>query len=495
VTDNSSPADDSLNISLDDIPSTDAPAVKNEILNLDDNLDSSSDLLNDEISFNEDELDAGLAESTPELDPVSESSPDTLPADKAAPVEEKAPEEPEPVIRKTTFSGTNSFELLEKINDAAQLVNSNIKIEKVLQNIVKVATDLTSADRGTLYLVEKDKNELWSMIAMGNDFKEIKLKIGEGIAGWVAQKGDTINLENAQEDSRFNVSFDKTSGYTTKSMICFPIKDRNNEICGVLQLLNSSNGKFSKVDEELLEALSYHAAMALQNAELVEQLLKGERISSLGKMANFLIQDIKKPIMVSKRYTEHLKSKELPEDLSKVVDMVLEQLDHIAELVNSTSNYSEGQIVSRSHLRSINEVLEEFVTRIESFVVSRNCNIVHDLEKDVNVQVSEKQLYQAFQHLIKNACDAMPDGGEITLFTENVDNGVAITVKDSGLGIPETLHEKIFEPFMSHGKKEGTGLGLSITKKIVEEHSGSISVASEIGEGAKFTITLPIASA
>jgi signal transduction histidine kinase len=212
-------------------------------------------------------------------------------------------------------------------------------------------------------------------------------------------------------------------------------------------------------------------------------------------MANFLIQDIKKPIMVSKRYAEHLKAKELPEETTKVVDMLLDQLDHIAELVNSTSNYSEGQIVSRSHLRSLNEVLEEFVARIESYVHTRNCKITHDFEDDVNVEVSEKQLYQGFQHIIKNACDAMTDGGEIILFTEKIDNNITIVIKDSGLGIPATLHEKIFEPFMSHGKKEGTGLGLSITKKIIEEHNGSISLTSEIGEGAKFIISLPIVPA
>ena len=245
------------------------------------------------------------------------------------------------------------------------------------------------------------------------------------------------------------------------------------------------------MDEELLEALSIHAAMALQNAELVEQLLKGERISSLGKMANFLIQDIKKPVMVSKRYTEHLRTKDLPEESSKVIDMLLEQLDHIAELVNSTSNYSEGQIVSRSHLRNLNEVMDDFISRIDSYVKSRNCTLSVELDKPINVQVSEKQLFQAFQHLVKNACDAMPDGGSIAVTTEIDNKNVNITVKDHGLGIAETLHDKIWEPFMSHGKKEGTGLGLSITKKIVEEHGGTISVVSDIGEGAQFIISLP----
>ncbi len=385
-----------------------------------------------------------------------------------------------------------SIDMLDKINKAAQVVNSNIQIDDVFKGIVDVATDLTNADRGTLYLADRKKNELWSKVAIGNEFKEIKLAMGEGIAGWVAQKGEVINLENVKDDPRFNASFDKTSGYETKTMICFPIKNKNEEIVGVLQLINSRNGKFSKLDEEFLEALSIHAAMALQNAELVEQLLTGERVSSLGKMANFLLQDIKKPIMVSKRYAEHLKSKMLDEDVSRVVDMLLDQLNHIADLVQSTSSYSEGQIVLRSMLCKLNETLDDYISRVDAILRASNCQIAKEFDNEINVKISPKQMYQCFQHIIKNACDAMPDGGTVYLSTKIEKDFVHIIVKDNGLGIPDSLHEKIFEPFMSHGKKEGTGLGLSITKKIIEEHGGTISVQSEMGEGATFTISLPI---
>ena len=385
-----------------------------------------------------------------------------------------------------------TIEHLQKINEAASLVNSNIKIDDILKNIVNVACDLTNADRGTLYFLDKEKKELWSKVAMGNEFREIKLKLGEGIAGWVAQSGEIINLENVREDSRFNASFDKSSGYETKSMICFPIKNPSGEVIGVIQLLNSSKGKFSKIDEEFLKALSIHISLAFSNANMVENMLSNERVSSLGKMANFLIQDIKKPILVSKRYAEHLKSKNLSEDVVKIVDLLSEQLNHIADLIQSTLNYSEGQIILRSIVRNINEVLDDFIGRIDSYVKSRNCRITKKFDTNVNVKVAEKQFYQAFEHIIKNACDAMPDGGEITIETKKSADNILISISDSGLGIPESLHQKIFEPFMSLGKREATGLGLSIAKKIIEEHGGAISVKSQIGEGATFTISFPI---
>lgn len=385
---------------------------------------------------------------------------------------------------------------LQMIIKAAELVNSTIKLDEVLKNIVEVATELTEADRGTLYLIDHEKNELWSLIAMGSEIKEIRLKIGEGMAGYVARTGEILNIKDVSKDPRYRSDFDKASGYETKNALTFPIKNRKGDIIGVLQLLNSKKGEFSKYDEELLNAMSIHSAIAIQNAELVEKLLQAERVQSLGKMANFLIQDIKKPILVSKRYAEHLKNKNLSPDNVQIVDMLLEQLNHVADLVQTTSSYSEGKTILRTLNVSLNKTLTDYSTRIETYVESRNCKIVNEFDKDVNVKLDVKEFYQCYMHLIKNACDAMPEGGTITVLTkkDEKDKKVRIFIRDTGLGIAESLKEKIFEPFFTQGKKEGTGLGLSITKQIVEAHGGKIEVQSALGEGATFIITLPVAS-
>ena len=87
--------------------------------------------------------------------------------------------------------------------------------------------------------------------------------------------------------------------------------------------------------------------------------------------------------------------------------------------------------------------------------------------KDVTVKLDVKEYFQTYMHIVKNACDAMPDGGKIFISTKRTDKKVEIRFKDNGLGIPDAFKEKIFEPFMSYGKKEGTGLGLAITKKLL----------------------------
>ncbi len=387
-----------------------------------------------------------------------------------------------------------SYNELEMIIKAAELVNSNIRIDEVLKNIVDVAREITMADRGTLYLVEKEKNEIWSLVVSGNEVREFRLKIGEGLAGYVAKTGETINIKDAHADPRFNKEFDKASGYKTKDMICFALKNNKGEIIGVLQLINSGKGEFTKRDEEFLTALSIHSAIAIQNAELVEKLLQTERVHSLGKMANFLIQDIKKPILVSKRYAEHLQGKQLTPDNLQIVQMLLEQLVQVADLVQTTSSYSEGKTMLRIVNASINNTLTDFASRVETYVSSRNCQLHCEYDKDVTVKLDIKEFFQTYMHIIKNACDAMPDGGNIYINTKKDDKKVSIMFKDSGLGISETNKEKIFEPFMTFGKKDGTGLGLAITRKIIEAHNGTIGVESSLGNGATFIVTLPTTS-
>jgi len=382
-------------------------------------------------------------------------------------------------------------EQLEMIIKAAQLVNSNIKLDDVLKNIVDVAVDLTNADRGTLYLVDKNNRNLWSKVLMGDELKEIHLKFGEGVAGWVAEKGEIVNISDVRSDKRFKESFDKESGYKTDTMLCYPIRNKREEIIGVLQLLNSAKGGFSQNDEWFINALSVHAALALENASLVEKLLETERTSSLGKMGNFLIQDIKKPILVSKRYAEHLNQKNLPREIKQVVEMLLEQLNQVSDLVLTTSNFTEDTFVLRKEDIRLNDTLNEYSNKMEPYLRVNNCLIVTEFDKDVTVNLDSKEFYQCFNNVVKNAVEALPEGGNILITTKKDGGNVKISFEDRGIGIPESQLDKVFEPLITFKDNKGPGLGLSITKKIVEDHNGTISISSKVNEGTTIVITLP----
>ncbi|MFA4923817.1 MAG: GAF domain-containing sensor histidine kinase, partial [Ignavibacteriaceae bacterium] len=381
---------------------------------------------------------------------------------------------------------------LKLIIEAAEKVNSNIKIDEVLRSIVEAATSLTSADRGTLYILDYDKGELWSKVLRGENIEEIKLKIGQGLAGWVAKTGEIINLPDVQQDERFDSDIDKMSGYTTKSMICYPIKNREGLVIGVLQLLNSSHGEFNQIDLDFLEALSVHASLALTNAELMQQLIKTDKLVSLGKLTNFILSDIKKPVLTIKQFAEHIKRKNVPDDVKQVMDLMIEQVSNVNEIIQSTIAYAEGKTFYRLKKRALNAVMDEIVTKLAEYVEYRGVKLFKKFDRDISVNVDKKELYQACYQIAKNACDAMPDGGKLFVSTLVEMHSVKISFKDNGIGIPESVLGKIFEPFMSQGKKEGMGLGLPIAENIIKKHNGTISVESELGEGAVFSISLPV---
>ena len=400
--------------------------------------------------------------------------------------------EPELVEKPRSKNGDGlPKEKFHLIIQAAQKVNSNFKLDKVLNSIVEAAQELTNADRCTLYIVDKEKNELWSKILIGDDVKEIRLKIGDGLAGAAAQNNEIINLEDVHTDSRFNSTYDKVSGYITKNNLCFPINNKDGDVIAVIQLINSANGKFDEIDEECLSVISTNVALALENANLVEKLVQADRLTSLGKMANFLIQDIKKPILTIKHYAEHIKKKEISNDIKQVLNLLTDQANLIADLVQSTLSFSQGKSVLRTQTYSVADVVNEVLAQLAEYVEGRKTKLFKKYETDALVSVDKREFYQACFQIVKNACDAMPDGGNVFIVTKADDQNVSIEIRDNGIGIPDSIKDRIFEPFMSHGKKNGNGLGLSIAEKIIKDHAGTITVESELGEGASFFINLP----
>jgi len=157
---------------------------------------------------------------------------------------------------------------LKLIIDAAQNVNSKLELNEVVDTILETALRLLDAERGTIYLVDEKQEELWSLIYKG---PKIKLRMGQGIAGYVAASGDTVNIPDAYLDPRFNPEVDKQSGYRTKTMLCLPMTNREGKVIGVFQLLNKRSGRFTIDDEQLLSAFSAHAAIAVENARLYAQ--------------------------------------------------------------------------------------------------------------------------------------------------------------------------------------------------------------------------------
>ncbi len=170
-------------------------------------------------------------------------------------------------------------EKLGGILEAAKALVAERDLDRLLNLIVQAAARVVEADRCSLFLVDRERGELWTKVAQGLGMKEIRIPIDRGIAGAVATTNLAINIPDAYKDPRFNQNVDKQTGYRTRNILCVPMRSLEGDVVGVLQALNKLEGKaFTDEDEELLFALGGQAAAAVNNALLhheIEQLFEG----------------------------------------------------------------------------------------------------------------------------------------------------------------------------------------------------------------------------
>jgi len=179
------------------------------------------------------------------------------------------------------------MEFLDVVSD----VTAEIELGALLQRVMIEATRMLNADRATLFLNDPRTDELFSRVAMGDGIGEIRLPNNAGIAGTVFQSKKTVNIPHAYADLRFNPSFDKQTGYFTRSILCVPIMNKEGDCIGCTQALNKVGGGFTDEDESRLKAFTQHVSIALENAKLFEDVTKERAYnhSMLASMSNGVI--------------------------------------------------------------------------------------------------------------------------------------------------------------------------------------------------------------
>ncbi len=152
-----------------------------------------------------------------------------------------------------------------------QQMNSERDLTTLLDLIAREATRLMSADRASIFLLNKDKSELWSKVALGSD-EVLRFDARLGIAGAVAMTGETICVDDAQDDERFYPKIDERTGYLTRNMVAIPLRSYEGEIIGAFEVLNKLSGNFADEDVEIVRSLAAHAAIAIETAQMISEL-------------------------------------------------------------------------------------------------------------------------------------------------------------------------------------------------------------------------------
>jgi phosphoserine phosphatase RsbU/P len=170
-----------------------------------------------------------------------------------------------------------AMEELSSIVEATKRLNSTLDLGELIHIILQIATRQTGAERGTVFLVDQARREIWSLVGLGLEQHVIRFPADRGIAGWVAREGTAVRLANAYDDTRFQPEIDRQLGFKTRALLCLPIRNEAGAIVGVLELLNKAEG-FTAEDEAFLDALSAHVALALEKAQLHRARIEKEKM-------------------------------------------------------------------------------------------------------------------------------------------------------------------------------------------------------------------------
>lgn len=224
--------------------------------------------------------------------------------------------------------------------------------------------------------------------------------------------------------------------------------------------------------------------------ESQRQLIQSEKLASLGQLAAGIAHEINNPLTNISNNAQMLQQ-EVGGRAAKRLKVIEENIDKASRIVRNLLDFSRAPEFHPEFI-DITLLLEKSLEFMEHDL--KRIEVVKRFSKNLpEVLVDPLQIQQVFVNLITNACQAMPNGGRLTLTTDSTDKTVEVRISDTGEGIPKEHMDKIFDPFFTTRKVgKGTGLGLSISYRIIDRHGGRIKVESEVGKGSTFIIELPV---
>jgi signal transduction histidine kinase len=225
-------------------------------------------------------------------------------------------------------------------------------------------------------------------------------------------------------------------------------------------------------------------------AEYLDRLQKSERLAAIGQIAAGVAHEIRNPLNVVKTSVYFLLNAKSasPERVAEHLGRISRQVNHANDVVTALSSFAKPPALQLSSI----SVIDSLKATLERYPAPQGIRVVSELPDSLpEVKADATQLGIVFGNLVRNAFDAMPTGGTLTVSTAGADNSIEVRVTDTGVGISPDNLSKITEPLFST-KAKGMGLGLAITIAILNRFSGKLRVVSEIGRGSTFTVQLPI---
>lgn len=306
--------------------------------------------------------------------------------------------------------------LIIALSNIARSVNAEANIDKLLMTIAEQTKLVLNADRCTVFLYDKEKDELCSKVALGMGEEEIRFPAGKGLAGSVFKTGESIRIKDAYSDSRFNPEIDKITGYKTYNMLCMPIHNINYEIIGVFQVLNKKDGSFTDADEDILFAIGTNAGIAIENNRLLS--IRQNMLNEQRKLFESLIDtlaasiDAKDSLTLGhssrvRLYSELIaKELQLPQDLINIISK--------AAMLHDIGKIGTKDAVLQKKGSLTDEEYEHIKEHVKiTYDILRNTNINESFKEITEIAASHHEKYDGTGYFRGLKGEEIPLGGRI----------------------------------------------------------------------------------
>lgn len=222
-----------------------------------------------------------------------------------------------------------------------------------------------------------------------------------------------------------------------------------------------------------------------------EELIRQERISTIGRLSTSLVHDLRNPLAAIYGGAELLVDSDLkPDQMKRLASNIYRSSRRIQELLEDLLQVSRNQPHHREPCR-LADVVRAAVEDCRQAIDARHARIVIEVPEDVEVCLSRSRVERVFQNLISNAVEAIPHGGHVRIAASLSNGAVSAIVEDSGPGVPVHIRERLFQPFVTFGKRSGLGLGLAMARQTILDCGGDLWL-DDTGAGARFHMRLPL---
>jgi len=390
---------------------------------------------------------------------------------------------------------SRKIEHLMRILEVACLLNSTLDLQMLLKIIQDVATELTETQVGSIFLRDKKTNELFFFSATGDAAEKLKkmvVPVEGSIAGWVVKNGYPAVVNDAQNDERHYEKTDYETDFVTRSLLAVPLVAQG-KVIGALEVLNKIGDKaFTDEDLELLITLAAQAAVAIEKARLFAQ----------NDLISEVVHELRTPMTSIIGYSKMMGMPGIPEQTkTQFAETIHREASRLGQMVNDFLDWARlesGRVHLAKEPVDLRQAVGDTVIMIAPQAEARGIQVSEQVpDGELIVTGDGNRIRQVLLNLASNGVKYNRDGGRLDFVVRLWESQVSVSVRDTGVGIPEESLPKLFQRFYrvpgTENVVRGTGLGLCIAKSLVEAHEGTMEVESVVGAGTTFTITLPLA--